>query len=198
MAGRAVKTQRWNAIVRAIKATHRDMMERGAVTIPTLLPFVGGELVGSVALRQVYRGWDAAKAVAEMAQLAAAAAADEIVVSWDSLDLAVACDEPPRGPSPELDVVRATPTQATLHRFPYTGTILAGRTTEGLWRAEPRWMPQPRPDPDPELPPAIATLVHFSWKPFDAEHPQLLEYAAAYLDSQGYYVELTEPLAPAD
>lgn len=126
-----------------------------------------------------------------MGHLAAAAAADEVVAAWESADIAVACELPTLHPQPGLNIVWATPHEHVHYRLPYHEKILTGRTDQGYLPLAPDWLNAEPPTRGDILEPAIATLLHSSFQPFDTDVPNLLQQAAAYLENRGYHVKLT-------
>jgi hypothetical protein len=66
-----------------------------------------------------------------MAALAVAAHADEVVASWETLDLAAACGLRLLHNNPALNMVCATRDRGVLSRFPYREQVLPGRTPMG-------------------------------------------------------------------
>ena len=105
----------WNVLVDAAKEGHAVAMAEGFVMPPALYPLVKGRLVGYVRLRPVYQGQDAATAIGEMSNLAAAARADEVAIFWETQDIAAACEHVPLHPDPGLNALLAT---ADTHRSP--------------------------------------------------------------------------------
>ncbi|MCE7010020.1 hypothetical protein LWC34_45520 [Kibdelosporangium philippinense] len=183
--------QLWDGIVQSIKTGHVEMMKHGLVMKPQLFAFAGGRLHGFVQLWPVSRGMDAAKGIAEMSGLASAAGADEVVVAWETQDIAIACDLPPLRPKPAVNILWAARGRHLLYRFPYQEQQMQGRTEHGLIPVAARWL---APEPavrGAELEPAIAALLEFSFQPFDYDDPDILSHAAVYLESQGYAVSLT-------
>lgn len=167
------------------------MMAEGLVVTPTLLPFVDSTLVGYVTLRPVMRGQDAVVAVAEMANLAAAADADEIVVVWETQDIAVACGHAPLYAEPALNMLWATRSDYAVQRYPYQECSLRGRTARGLIPVYPDWLPTPPALPNSHLEPAIQAIVELYWKPMEsAGEANMVESAVAYLQSQGFGANL--------
>ncbi len=163
----------------------------GGVVPPTLFPFVGGKMLGFAQLRPVYRGSDAATGIAEMSFLAAAGGADEVLVAWETQDIAVACELRPLHPGPGVNLLWADPEGHLLRRMPYKERLLPGRTEDGLYRAAYDWLAEEPEVEDTELEPAIGTLVQFCWEPLDQDAPVSLKGAAELLRSMGYVVDLT-------
>lgn len=114
-----------------------------------------GRLVARVRLRPVFVGADAIAAVARMADLVAAAAADEMFVSWDALDLALACRQVPTSDGPCLMMLRAWPHRHVLYQFPYHAAESQGRLT---------WLDPSAPQPNGTVTDSITPLLRRSWQ----------------------------------
>jgi hypothetical protein len=112
-----VDDRTWNVLVDAAKEGHAAAMAEGFVMQPALYPLVKGRLVGYVRLRPVYQGQDAATAIGEMSNLAAAARADEVAIFWETQDIAAACEHVPLHPDPGLNALLATADTHVVHRF---------------------------------------------------------------------------------
>lgn len=151
----------------------------------------GGHRSGYVALRPVYRGKDAIHGIVDMGHLAAAGGADEVIAAWESADIAVACELPALYPSPVSTSCGPTAHEHMHYRLPYHEHILPSRTDQGFLPLAPHWLDADRPVRDGTLEPAIATLLEFSFQPFDSDAPNLLQHAATYLENRGYHVKLT-------
>ncbi|MFE2492202.1 hypothetical protein ACFXGR_55510 [Streptomyces mirabilis] len=85
-------------------------------------------------------GQDALAGIAELANIAAAAGADEVVLAWETHDVATACELPIVGPAPCLNMVLASRDRHVLHQFPYTEQLLS-RSPEGWASVAPGWRP---------------------------------------------------------
>ncbi|MEU4234866.1 hypothetical protein AB0F17_62225 [Nonomuraea sp. NPDC026600] len=182
----------WNALVGIAKDTHTELMRQtGTVIPPTLFALKDGQLLGYVRLRGVYVGEDARGGIAEMSTFAAAAAADEIVVAWETQDIAVACDLVPLHPDSAVNVLAASRRRHWVYRYPYAEQQLPGRTEHGQIPCQPRWLPEPPPVDRGELEPSIEALMKFSFEPFDGASDR--ESAAYWLEEHGYTVRLTNP-----
>ncbi|MET9535380.1 hypothetical protein ABZY02_33325 [Streptomyces sp. NPDC006649] len=105
---------------------------------------MAGELVGLIWVRPLKVGQDALAAIVELASIAAAADADEVVLAWETLDVATACELPIIGPAPCLNMVLTTRVGHVLHQFPYSEQLLS-RRPEGWASAAPDWRPAPAP-----------------------------------------------------
>jgi hypothetical protein len=166
------------------------MEEQGLVLHPQLFAFTCGVVLGSVQLRAVLRGDDAIEGIAHMSHLPAAGAADEIVVGWDSFDLAVACDIPPTTLRPQLNVLLARPGLHTVLQLPYEVDFLVGETSDGRRRGRPLWLGNSLAQ-NPALPAPIDALVHHSFRPLSGSPPVSLDHAARYLRAFGYTVSVS-------
>lgn len=185
--------QTWSDLVEESKEVHTALMAEGFVTVPRLMPSVGGRLMGVAHLRPVTQGEDATIAFEEMARLAAAACADEVVAAWENLDLCIACQHPPYHPVPALNVLWAIPDHHVLWRFPYQVQLLPELTDDGRARGVPLWLPTPPAMPNAPLEPEIALMLNSCWKPIRGDRealPNLLELTVSDLLSRGYLVEL--------
>jgi hypothetical protein len=182
----------WDSVVESITEIHTlTMSYYGQVIRPHLFVFTAGQLRGYVGLRPIHKGKDAIHGIAEMGHLAAAARADEVVAAWESADIAVACELLTLHPQSGLNIVWATRLEHVHYRMPYHEQILPGPTDRGFLPLAPRWLDADRPVRDGTLEPAIATLQHSSFQPFDSDAPNLLQHAATYLENRGYQVKLT-------
>jgi hypothetical protein len=188
----AMDDRTWNGLMNAARETHVAMMtEGGLVPAPALFALLDGRLIGYVRLRPVYRGQDAAVGIAEMSYLAAAAQADEVVATWETIDVAIACEHEPLFPGPALNVARATPEHHLVQRFPYTERRLrGGRFRKRDIGVEPVWTSTPPVTVNGPLEPAIEALLQQCWKPFESAEPNLVDQTDAWLTAQGYTVTL--------
>lgn len=180
----------WQSLIDVHRQAQVSMMAEGLVSPPTLFAFCRGAMVGYVTLRPVHIGEDAGTGISEMSYLAAAAFADEVVAVWETMDVAFACELPPAFEGSCLNVMWASPSGQLLQRLPYTEAVQPGVTANGLRRVALDWQAEPAPEREPVLEPAIEAMLHFCWKPFDMDVPNLLEQAALYLEAQGYSVNL--------
>jgi hypothetical protein len=101
-----------------------------------------GELVGLIRVRPLKVGEDALTGIAELANIAAAAGADEVILAWETHDVATACRLPIVGPAPCLNMVLATRDGHVLHQFPYSEQVLS-RSPEGWAGVARDWRPAP-------------------------------------------------------
>ncbi|SFQ28494.1 hypothetical protein SAMN05421854_110105 [Amycolatopsis rubida] len=180
----------WRAVVSGIKAGHVETMRQGFVLKPQLHAFVGGRLLGYIQLRPVRRGEDARTGIVEMSGFAAAAGADEVVVAWETQDIAVACELPARHESAGLNIVRATADESTLYPFAYREQQI-GLTDAGLASIAPQWTSTGAAQPATNLEPAISALLEFSFRPYENGSHDLFQQSAALLESQGHRIRLT-------
>ncbi|MFE2708948.1 hypothetical protein [Streptomyces mirabilis] len=147
----------WNALVGVVKEAYTAGLGEGAVPRSVMMPLVRGELVGLIWVRPLKVGQDALAGIAELANIAAAAGADEVVLVWETHDVATACELPIVGPAPCLNMVLASRDRHVLHQFPYTEQLLS-RSPEGWASVAPDWRP-PAPQPGGELVPPIQTAA---------------------------------------
>ncbi|WP_405856254.1 hypothetical protein OG407_07595 [Streptomyces sp. NBC_01515] len=176
-------TRTFDALTESMKSAYVAGLSEGAVPRPVIMPLVRGELVGLIWLRPVKSGEDALTAIASLSNIAAAANADEIVLAWETQDVATTCELPADGPSPCLNMVHATKDGHTLHQFPYT---------EDPSAAEPRWRPAPAPQPDAELVPPVQAAVDYAFTPLELDHPSPFGVTVVLMEEDGYNLRLTE------
>ncbi|MGY1495398.1 hypothetical protein ACW4TU_01920 [Streptomyces sp. QTS52] len=183
-------TQTWDALAVSMKNAYIAGPGEGAVPRPVIMPLVRGELVGLIWLRPVETGKDALTGIAQLSNIAAAAGADEVVLAWETQDVASSCELPVTDPAPCLNLVHATKDGHTLHRFPYTEQAAEGQAT-----LEPRWLPAPEPQPDGELIPPVRAAVDYSFIPLEIDHPSPFGVTVVLMEEDGYSVRLTESFA---
>ncbi|GAA3246892.1 hypothetical protein GCM10020256_74790 [Streptomyces thermocoprophilus] len=116
--GALVEARMWDGLVGVAKETYTAALGEGVVPRPLMMPLVRGELVGMIWVRPLKVGQDALAGIAELANIAAAASADEVVLAWETHDVATACELPIVGPAPCLNMVLATRDGHVLHQFP--------------------------------------------------------------------------------
>lgn len=80
----------WNGSVGVAKETYTASLGEGVVPRPLMMPLVRGELVGPIWVRPLKVGQD------------------EVVLSWETHDVATAREPPIAGPAPCLNMVLAT------------------------------------------------------------------------------------------
>ncbi|WP_327699631.1 hypothetical protein [Streptomyces sp. NBC_00459] len=183
-------TQTWDALAASMKNAYTAGLGEGTVPRPVIMPLVRGELVGLIWLRPVETGKDALTGIAQLSNIAAASGADEVVLAWETQDVAAACELPVTDPAPCLNLVHATKDGHTLHRFPYTE-----QAPEGQGTVEPQWLPAPEPQPDGELLPPVRAAVDYSFIPLDIDHPSPFGVTVVLMEEDGYHVRLTEAFA---
>ncbi|MER7693266.1 hypothetical protein [Streptomyces sp. NPDC097610] len=105
-------------------------LAKGTLSRPVIMPLVRGELVGQVGVSPIKGGEDALTGIAERANIAAATGAGEVVLAWESHDVATADNLPIVGPAQCLNMVAATCDAHVLHQFPYAEHLLS-RSLEG-------------------------------------------------------------------
>ena len=184
----------WDALVGVAKETYSASLGEGTVPRPLIMPLVHGELVGMIWARPLKAGQDALTGIAELANIAAAAGADEVVLVWETHDVATACELPVVGPAPCLNLVLATREGHVLHQYPYNEELLS-RGPEGWASLAPDWMPAPAPQPGGELVPPIQAAVDFSFIPIEIDHPSPFGVTVVLMEEDGYRVSLTEAFA---
>nr|WP_206327794.1 hypothetical protein [Streptomyces sp. S3(2020)] len=181
-------------MVSVVKNAYTTGLGEGTVPRPLIMPLVRGELVGMIWARPLAVGRDALVGIAELANIAAAAEADEVVLAWETHDVATACELPVGDPAPCLNMVLATPDGHVLHQFPYTEQLLS-LTPEGTAAVAPDWTPAPAPRPGGELVPPIQAAVDFSFTPLELDHPSPFGVTVVLMEEDGYRVRLTEAFA---
>ncbi|WP_405717371.1 hypothetical protein OG607_00730 [Streptomyces sp. NBC_01537] len=184
----------WDALVGSMKSAYTAGLGAGAVPKPVIMPLLRGELIGLIWVRPISVGEDALTGIADLSSIAAAAGADEVVLVWETHDVATACELPVVGPAPCLNMVSATKAGHVLHQFPYTEEH-APSTSEGLASAEPLWQPPLEPQSGGELVPPIQAAVNFSFIPLELDHPNPFGVTVVLMEEDGYTVRLTEAFA---
>ncbi|WP_427918068.1 hypothetical protein [Streptomyces sp. cg40] len=179
-------TRTFDALTKSMKSAYVAGLSEGAVPRPVIMPLVRGELVGLIWLRPVEPGRDALTAIASLSNIAAAAGADEIILAWETHDVATVCELPADGPAPCLNMVHATKDGHTLHQFPYA---------EDPASAAPEWQPAPAPQPDAKLVPPVQAAVDYAFTPLDLDHPSPFGVTVVLMEEDGYNLRLTEAFA---
>ncbi|MFJ5926434.1 hypothetical protein ACIQF6_27915 [Kitasatospora sp. NPDC092948] len=182
----------FNGLVEVSKNSHAAMCEQGFTTVPHLYVVDGSRLVARVQVRPMHVGEDALTALGEMSTLVAAAEADELLLVWETHDIATACDLAPFGVWPCLNILTATATGHVLHRFPYT-EARAGVLPDGRASVKPLWRTPLAPVPGAELFPPVRGVVDYAFVPFEGAAAGRMRAAGAYLESEGYTVNFFEP-----
>ncbi|MEU3221093.1 hypothetical protein [Streptomyces sp. NPDC006971] len=108
-----MEARMWDALVGVMKDAYIAGLGEGTVPRPVMMPLVRGELVGLIWVRSLMVGQDALTGIAELANIAAAAGADKVVLAWETHDVATACELPIVGPAPCLNMVLAPPRAGT-------------------------------------------------------------------------------------
>ncbi|MEU9454443.1 hypothetical protein [Streptomyces sp. NPDC048277] len=184
----------WDALVDVAKSAYTAGLGEGTVPRPLIMPLVRGELVGMIWARPLKAGQDAVTGIVELSNIAAAARADEVVLAWETHDVATVCELPVVGPAPCLNMVLATRDGHVLHQFPYSEQALS-RSPEGGASVAPDWMPAPAPQPGGELVPPIQAAVDFSFTPIELDDPNPFGIIVVLMEEDGYRVRLTETFA---
>lgn len=170
----------------AVKVNEAVMAVNGCVAPPGMSVWRRGAMVGVVTMRPALRGGDGIKAILEMSTLASAACADEIIVTWEHVDLAVLCGGSAPAVSCAVLACRATPDGHSLSAFPFDPNVLdqrPGQPVHPVW-GEPTWELCGAP-----LPGVMIELLRLCWQRF--ETPGCHEDAAGvYLRDLGHHVDL--------
>ncbi|MFE7068622.1 hypothetical protein ACFU96_00855 [Streptomyces sp. NPDC057620] len=192
-------TQTWDALVASMKNAYTADLAQGRAPRPVIMPLVRGELVGLVWLRPAETGEDAMTAIVELSNVAAAAGADEVVLAWDTENVAAECGLPVVGPAPCLNLVHATKDGHVLHQLPCTHQPVKstpeGSTSEVPDAVEPLWLSAPAPQPGGELAPPIQAALTYSFTPLDLDHPSPFGVTVLLMEDDGYAVHLTDTFA---
>ncbi|WP_413755537.1 hypothetical protein [Streptomyces sp. MMBL 11-3] len=188
-------TQTWDALVASMKNAYTADLARGAAPRPVIMPLVRGELVGLVRLRPTEGGQDAMSAIVELSNVASAAGADEVVLAWETGEVATSCGLAATGPTPCLNLVHATGDGHVLHRLPYALDPLDAAPDDPA-AAGLRWLPAPEPQPGGELVPPIRAAVDYSFTPLELDHPSPFGVTVLLMEDDGYTVHLTDTFAP--
>ena len=191
--GASVDTRTWDTLVGSMKSAYVKGVREGAVPRPVIMPLVRGELVGLVWVRPTEPGADALTGIAALSNIAAAAGADEVVLAWETQEVATACELPVSGPSPCLNMVRATPDGHVLHQFPYTEESLSAGSGNADGSATALdWDQAPAPRPDGELPPPVEAAVAYAFTPMELDHPNPFGVTVVLMEEDGYTVRLSD------
>ncbi|MFI6335457.1 hypothetical protein [Streptomyces sp. NPDC050535] len=188
-------TQVWDALVASMKNAYTAGLGDGTVPRPVIMPLVRGELVGLIWVRPIKSGDDSLTGIAQLSNIAAAAGADEVVLAWETRDVATACELPVVGPAPCLNMVHATTEGHILHQFPYTERPPAD-SPDGGPSVEPEWLPALDPQPGGELVAPVRAAVGFSFTPLELDHPSPFGVTVILMEEDGFDVRLTEAFAP--
>ncbi|MET9467094.1 hypothetical protein ABZY44_20280 [Streptomyces sp. NPDC006544] len=189
-----MKARLWKGLVALVRETYTAELGEGSVPRPLMMPLVRGELVGLISVPAPEAGQDAHAAIAELANLAAAAGADEVVLAWETRDVATACELPVVGPAPCVNVVLATPDGHVLHSFPYAEQLLC-HSPEGWASTAPDWQPAPAPQPGGELIPPIRAAVGRCFTPVELAHPDPFGVTVGRMEQDGYHISLSPAFA---
>ncbi|MEU8793184.1 hypothetical protein [Streptomyces sp. NPDC048643] len=184
----------WDTLVGSMKGTYATGVGEGAVPKPVIMPLVRGELVGLIWLRPVEPGADALTGIAALSNIAAAAGADEVVLAWESHDVATVCRLPSAGPVPCLNMVHATPAGHVLHRFPYDEVGSAPGAEGEAATVSIAWQATPAPQEGGDLVAPVRAAVDYAFTPMDMDHPNPFGVTVVLMEEDGYTVRLTESL----
>lgn len=183
----------WSALVNTMFEAHEAAMHEGGELRPVLMPLVREQLTALVWVRPVDPGQDAALGIAELGRLAAASSAEEVILAWETEDMAATCELAPSGPAPCLNFVRADRESHELHRFPYVAHDLEPHE-DGRRCQEAEWDEPPEPLPDGELPAPIQAALKECWSGQRGEYDdERLTAEAHTMAAEGFTVRLTDP-----
>jgi hypothetical protein len=90
-----------------MKEAYAASLGTGTVPRPVIMPLVRGEPIGLIWVRPLKVGQAALARIAELANIATAAGADQVVLAWETHDVATACELPIVRPAPCLNMVLA-------------------------------------------------------------------------------------------
>ena len=188
--------QIWDALVETTKNSYATGLSEGSVPRPAIMPLVRGEVVGLIRVGATSSGQDPLTGIAQLSNIAAAAGADEVVLAWETHEVATACQLPVSGPTPCLNMVHATKEGHVLHQLPYTEEPLPHSPGGQAPTAAPQWLPTPDPEPGGELVPPIQAAVNYSFIPLDIDHPSPFGVTVVLMEEDGYTIHLTDTLTP--
>ena len=184
----------WSALVNTMLEAHEAAMYEGGELRTVLMPLLREQLAALVWVRPVSPGEDAALGVAELGRLAAAASADEVILAWETDDMAALCGVSPTGPTPCLNFVRADRESHELHRFPYVAHELEPHE-DGRACREAEWDEPSEPLPGAELPAPIQAALKECWSgQHDGYDDDRLTDEAHTMAAEGFTVRLTDPV----
>ncbi|MGC5264073.1 hypothetical protein ACPXCO_23945 [Streptomyces cyaneofuscatus] len=177
---------------------HTAAMSRGMAHQPALTALRAGRIVAMAHTRPLYTGEDAEKGIADLSLLAAAAAADCIVLSWETCDVKIACDIPFDAPDEALNVLIAGEDGQYMHvEFPYTSHPVATRNRTGLQGFRPQWLTPLQRTNNPLIRP-IQRAVEQSFIQREAVAPSGLDATMVWMEGHGYTVNLIDSRPPAE
>ncbi|MCX4681442.1 hypothetical protein OG413_40300 [Streptomyces sp. NBC_01433] len=176
---------------------HTAAMANGMAHQPSLTALRRGRIVAMAHTRPLYRGKDAEKGIADLALLAAAAAADCIVLTWETCDVKVACDIPLDATEETLNILIAGEDGQYMHvEFPYASHPVATRNRTGLQGFRPQWLTPVQSTNDLLLTP-IQRAVEQSFAQRSAIAPSGLDATMVWMEGLGYTVNLIDSRPPA-
>ncbi|MCX4826867.1 hypothetical protein OG883_45350 [Streptomyces sp. NBC_01142] len=177
---------------------HTAALSEGMAHQPSLTALRAGRIVAMAHTRPLYRGEDAEKGIADLSLLAAAAAADCIVLSWETCDVKVACGIPLDAPEEALNILIAGEDGQYMHvEFPYTPHPIATRNRTGLQGFRPQWLTPIQSTNNPLLSP-IQRAVEQSFAQRAAIAPSGLDTTMVWMEGLGYTVNLIDSRPPAE
>ncbi|WP_246096328.1 hypothetical protein [Streptomyces botrytidirepellens] len=177
---------------------HTAAMSEGMAHRPSLTALRAGRVVAVAHTRPLYTGEDAEKGIADLSLLASAAAADCIVLSWETCDVKIACNIPLDVPAEALNILIAGEDGEYMHvEFPYTSHPVAARNRTGLQGFRPQWRTPIQSTNNPLLRP-IQRAVEQSFTQRAAIAPSGLEATIVWMEAHGYTVNLIDSRPPAE
>lgn len=186
------------ALADSAARAHTLSLAEGMAHRPSLTALRTRHVVAMAHTRPLYVGEDAEKGIADLSLLAAAAAAECIVLSWETCDVKIACNMPLDAPAEALNILIAGEDGQYLHvEFPYTSHPVAARTRTGLQGFRPQWH-APIQSTNSPLPRPIQRAVEQSFTQRAAIAPSGLEATMVWMEAHGYTVNLIDSRPPAE
>lgn len=178
----------WQDIVVGTVVSHAGLLRtHGSVLRPEVHAVTAGKRMGCIQLRRVFRRDDVRSVIARMAEFPNAASADEVVVTWETQDIAATCGLPARHEGAGLNVLWATPTERILYSHTYREQEV-GVTPTGRKRVEPYWTSSGTILPTTDLEPVIGSLLDFCFQPLATQGDDVFEQRVARLRDEGYFI----------
>ncbi|MFD7954281.1 hypothetical protein ACFV4X_12370 [Streptomyces ardesiacus] len=175
---------------------HTTALAQGMAHPPSLTALRAGRVVAVAHTRPLYTGADAQKGIEDLSLLAASAAADCVVLSWESCDVKIACGVPLDAPDPALNVLVAGEDGQYMHvEFPYTSHPIGGRTRTGLQGFRPLWRTPIQSTNTPVLGP-VQRAMERSFTQRAAVAPSGPEATVVWMQGHGYTVNLIDARPP--
>lgn len=177
---------------------HTTALAQGMAHRPALTALRAGRVVALAHARPLYTGADAQKGIEDLSLLAAAAAADCVILSWETCDTKIACGIPLDAPDTALNILIAGEDGQYMHvEFPYTAHPIGGPTRTGLQGFRPQWHTPIRSTNTPVLGP-IQRAMEQSFAHRAAVAPSGLDATVVWMQGHGYTVNLIDARPPAE